>query len=487
MEKLNLSPQGMDRRIFIKGIGWITIGLLAGLTLGGCEGCADKIKNRPVRRRLRAGSPEVDAAIATYREAIRLMKERSAANAADTRGLTAQAAIHGTKGVGFNFCQHGTDHFFSWHRAYLVWFERICQELTGDKHFGLPYWNWNQNPAIHPAFLDTSSSLFMARDSTTMAGNFAVASGTLDLIFSDNNFFTFSSQIEGTPHNTVHTSIRGDFFGGAGSANDPIFWMHHCMVDYCWAKWNLEMDNDNTNDSTWLNTNWTHFYDASGNATDTNALATILMPLLSYRYESSAIGSNPAVGQVANTDFKKLEARVRKGADIKFDIKQRLSLADTASVSMAQPFTASTGAQASEFAQILKSDKTKETIFASVAYASLPPSSDFFVRVFINFPNANAGTPLTDPHFAGSFAFFGTDSGNQGHGDHHAHQPKFLVNITPTVERLRASGELRDDTELTIHLVNVPADEKFARPDALLRLNKVELIVTPVLVRSAEN
>ena len=486
MEQINLSPSQLNRRIFIKGIGWITVGLLAGATLGGCEGCSDKIKNRPVRRRLRTGSPEVDAAINTYRQAVQLMKDRSIANAADPRGWSAQAAIHGTKNVSFNFCQHGTNHFFSWHRAYLVWFERICQELTGDKHFGLPYWNWNQDPAIHAAFLDNTSTLFMPRTNTTMAGQTQTASNTLDTIFSDTNFFTFSSQLESTPHNRVHTRIGGDF-GGFGSAMDPIFWMHHCMVDYCWAKWNLEMGNDNTNDSTWFNTNWTHFTDANGNPTDTSAGATTLMPLFSYRYESSAIGSNGATADFAKADFKKLENRIRKGADIKFDIKQRVSLADTALVSIARPFSARTNVELSQLAAIINNDKAKATVFASIEYASLPPASDFFVRVFINAPNADRNTNIEDPHYAGSFAFFGTDTGEPGHGDHAAHQPKFLVNITPTLEKLRNSGELKDSSAIVITLVAVPEGEQFEKQDANLRLNKIEMIVTPVTIRSSEN
>src|SRR5687768_17843019 len=64
-----------------------------------------------------------------------------------------------------------------------------------------------------------------------------------------------------------------------------------------------------------------------------------------------------------------------KGANIKFDIKQRLSLADTALVSMEQPFTARTSAKASEFARIVESDRARETIFASIAYASLDRKS----------------------------------------------------------------------------------------------------------------
>src|SRR5690606_19220201 len=237
-----------------------------------------------------------------------------------------------------------------------------------------------------------------------------------------------------------------------GSAMDPIFWMHHCMVDYCWTKWNLELNNNNTNDSGWLNENWTHFYDADGNPTETTAGATTLMPLFSYQYESSAIGNNPATEEPARSDFKKLEDRVRKGADIKLDIKQRIPLADTAMIGMRQPFTARSSAKVSEFTRILNIEKASDTIFASIGFASLPPASDFFVRVFVNYAAADVNTPIGDPHFAGSFAFFGTDGGHQGHGDHDHHQPKFLVNITPTIERLRSRGELQDSSELTIHL-----------------------------------
>ncbi|WP_449422154.1 tyrosinase family protein [Rhodanobacter lindaniclasticus] len=67
-------------------------------------------------------------------------------------------------------------------------------------------------------------------------------------ILSDTNFFTFSSQLEeGTPHNTAHVIVGMDM-GTGGSPLDPIFWAHHGMVDYCWAKWNIELHNDNPND-----------------------------------------------------------------------------------------------------------------------------------------------------------------------------------------------------------------------------------------------
>ena len=151
-EHLDLTP-GVDRRVFVKGLGYVGMGVVLSL-FGGCEKFCAQIKNRPTRRRLRAGSADVDAAIATYKNAVTLMKNLPAS---DKRSWAYQAGLHGTVAGGFNFCQHGTDHFFSWHRAYLLYFERICQELTGNKDFGLPYWNWNQDPAMHAEFTDPGS------------------------------------------------------------------------------------------------------------------------------------------------------------------------------------------------------------------------------------------------------------------------------------------------------------------------------------------
>ena len=479
MENLALSlPEDLSRRVFVKGLGFVSIGLLLG-TLGGCEELIDAIKNRPMRRRLRTGSPEVDADIATYRQAVTLMKAPSFA--ADPRSWSNQAQIHGTVSGGFNFCQHGTPHFFDWHRAYLFYFEKICQKLTGNAKFGLPYWNWNQNPDIHPAFLDTSSPLFLARNNTSMAGVSAIGTAELDTIFGDTNFFTFGQQIEGTPHNTVH-SHTGGIMGSGGSPLDPIFWAHHCMVDYCWVKWNIDLHNNNTNDSTWINTVNSHFVDADGNPATETAGITTLMPLLSYQYESSAIGSSPATAAIkTKREFQELEKRIRAGANIRFEIKQRIRLADKEAISIARPLSKETRLSPDDFAAIIKSDATKDRIFVSIEFAQLPPTSDFFVRVFVNLPTANSNTPNDDPHYAGSFAFFGTEQPNPAESEH-KHQPRFLVNITNTLQKLKKNQELKDGSPISVQLVAVPFAGKFEREDTQLILEKIEIITTPVIV-----
>lgn len=475
--------EDVTRRVFVKDLGLIGMGLVLG-TMGGCEFLADNIKHRPIRRRLRTGSSQVDHDIDTYREAVDLMK---ALPAGDLRSWLNQAAIHGVP-TNFNFCEHGSVHFFDWHRAYLFYFEKICQELTKDKKFGLPYWNWNQNPDIHPAFLDPASSLHMARSRTSMTPSWSVTTGALDPIFADTNFFTFSSQIEGTPHNSVHGYIGGTM-GSYASARDPLFWMHHCMIDYCWAKWNIELGNSNTNDPTWVGHQNTHFVDEAGQAASATAGITTLMPLISYQYESSAIGSSPEVEwKKTKSEYEKLEKKIRKGANVKFDIKQRIRVADKAAVSIGKPASMQTRVSVSDFARILSVDPARERVFVTIDFAQLPASSDFAVRVFIGLPSANRATPTDDPHFAGSFAFFGSPAPGAGPAADAGHkgQNMFLVNITDTLQKLKRSQELKEGSPFSVQLVPVPFADKFEREDTQLLLEKIDIIITPVIINPPE-
>lgn len=469
-----------NRRVFVKGLGLVGASLLIG-TLGGCDKIAEAIRNRPVRRRLRTGSAAVDADIETYRQAVAAMKGLPAN---DVLNWIVEANIHGIA-TGFNMCQHGTDHFFDWHRAYLFYFEKICQQLTNNPHFGLPYWNWNQNPGIHAAFLDTNSTLFSARTRTTMAGENQISTPTLDSIFQDGNFFTFGSQIEGTPHNHVH-SWTGGILGSYQSAQDPLFWMHHCMIDYCWYKWNIELQHDNPNAPAWTNTVNGQFVDANRNPATSSAIATVLMPLLAYRYESSAIGSSAAVADLTSAkEYQRLEARIRAGADIRFQVSQRTRLAERVEASVSRPVSLRSTLSARNFAALVESRSAQEQVFASIEYAQIPARTDFSVRVFVNLPDAGRQSSSDDLHYAGSFAFFGgppPGATAEAQPSGHRHQPKFLVNLTPTIRRLRARGLLGENDPLSVQLVPTPFDPAAALPDAALQLNGVEIITTPVIV-----
>lgn len=213
-----------------------------GLTLatGGCEQLLEAIANRPTRRNIANLAPN-DPILQNYRAAISAMK---ALPNSDQRNWMNQADIH------FNHCSHGNWFILPWHRPYLLCFERICQKLSGNAQFAIPYWNWAEHPTVPDVFYasgdvlnDTTKTL---PQGTPIAAEF-VSHSVLEGILDETNFQVFGSyksttqqgpggigRIEGTPHNNVHTSIGGHM-GAFHSPLDPIFWTHHAMLDFCWV------------------------------------------------------------------------------------------------------------------------------------------------------------------------------------------------------------------------------------------------------------
>ena len=147
---------------------------------------------------------------------------------------------------------------------------------------------------------------------------------------------------------------------------------------------------------------------------------------------------------------------------------------------LARPFVARTRESAAELDALITGGQQRERIFAKVDFTRAPQVNDFFVRVFVAMPEASARTPTDDPHYAGSFAFFGTHDGEHRHG--HAPKLEFLVDVTGTLQRLKRQERLRPNEPITLTLQAVPVAGTFDRPDAMLELQRIELIVTPVVV-----
>lgn len=38
-------------------------------------------------------------------------------------------------------------------------------------------------------------------------------------------------------HGNAHIFVGGDMYDTSTSANDPIFFLHHCFIDYIWEQW----------------------------------------------------------------------------------------------------------------------------------------------------------------------------------------------------------------------------------------------------------
>lgn len=289
--------------------------LLAGLGLGGLtlatllnscgpelEAFLDRIAHRP--KRLNVNNLTSNSAVLqTYAEAVTKMK---ALPSTDPRNWENQAAIHN------NHCPHSNWLFLPWHRIYLFQFELICQELTGVADFAIPYWNWTEQPTIPAPFW--SGALNDPTRTIPQTGTIgpAVSANIIDGIMSETNFLLFASgqisladgqrtssssgPLEASPHNTVHSRTGGNM-GGYMSPRDPIFWLHHNMIEYLWVEWNVYAGNPNTNDTSWTDRSFSDFFQADGSPL-TGAGATVgwsmLYPLLAYQFERSTVGTHPA-------------------------------------------------------------------------------------------------------------------------------------------------------------------------------------------------
>ncbi len=93
----------------------------------------------PLVRRDVGGMDASDPILLSYRKAIKLMQLLPANN---PLSWPYQAAIHGTTITpilpAWDTCEHWTDFFWSWHRMYLYWFERIIRKMCCEPCWALP-------------------------------------------------------------------------------------------------------------------------------------------------------------------------------------------------------------------------------------------------------------------------------------------------------------------------------------------------------------
>src|SRR5258708_26465989 len=261
----------------------------------------------------------------------------------DHRNWTNQASIHN------NHCPHTNWWLLPWHRAYLVYFERICQKLGGDSTFAIPYWNWTIDQTV-PAVFYAGDVLQDSTDSgpVTVSTEF-VGHSVLEPILEETNFQVFGSgkvaapertagiagPLEATPHNHVHTSFPGDM-ATFMSPLDPIFWSHHGMLDYWWVAWNLARGNANPSDPDWSNMTFSDFFDENGNPVNVSVAITPLFPIFTYQYETSQIGTQVDKMKAIRTkaEANQLKAIVQRGGPSQIPVLQRFTFEGSTKVSV---------------------------------------------------------------------------------------------------------------------------------------------------------
>jgi tyrosinase len=439
-----------------------------------------------------------------YATAVRAMH---ALPQSDRRSWIRQADIHA------DFCKHGVLSFLHWHRHYLAFFEAICGELIGDPDFALPYWNWSKKSGVLPVpfydiqelnveywndpgqyngqawgAIDTVGRRGLAKgqgllNDPVRGGSFT--STAIDGIKTSPNATLFRGRLEGSPHNNGHVIAGATAIGKKGhigdglSPLDPIFWLHHCMVDRLWAEWQKTHSTPDPGESYDMD-----FVDRKGMPAPVKSGGAQSIAPLEYTYDVlevlPASGAAPAAGNLLNAIIPELNKALLQPSP-----PTTLGTADNAEISFPRVETA-IHVSTPNLAEALTRERAftrfalgRETVgveksrtLAQLSDVRLVTGSpgDLIVNVFVDCPYLSPSTGYVDPHYAGTFSFFGAP----GHAEHGGRGNDFVIDITAPVRALAGEGRIKME-QLTIQLMPLPAYMN-GTSDASLRAGKVDII-----------
>lgn len=143
--------------------------------------------------------------------------------------------------IHFNLPQNPvTDVFFPFHRMLLWELELEMQRLN--PNLSMPYWNWtvddtNTSSLWNFNFMGQFNTNFNLNRTVGLSGFPLPLQSDIDNAQSATDFYVYSNNVErGIVHTGGHTFVGGQMNGGYAPF-DPIFHLHHCMVDKLWNDW----------------------------------------------------------------------------------------------------------------------------------------------------------------------------------------------------------------------------------------------------------
>ena len=373
-----------------------------------------------------------DSLITSYAKAVTAMQRLSPS---DPRSWTYQAGIHASNTpcpcpTAWNSCEHGTEFFWSWHRMYLCYFEKIVRGMSGDDGWALPYWNWQLESKLPPMFVDRSSVLYTPnRDPNMNAGSGSLPVLDCSVALGDLDYVSAVQDIQ-IPHGVVHTDVGGWMRDFRTSAQDPIFYFHHSNVDRLWDIWLAQGGGrtDPVADSAWKGKSYT-FFDENGHAvtmSDCDVLRAAQE--LHYVYE----GEPAQVNEYCLTAWRVPPWRLQIVEVIHFSIPP----IEINSTPVTIPLEL--GDLAQRIRTIAGSSEHKLFVaFDGVEAASQPGVT---YQVYFGVP-ANTRAEPNSPYYVGTFSLFGTGVRDEAHGSFMPAHFRFPANRAVTAA-LRREGKL---------------------------------------------
>lgn len=465
-----------------------------GIVSGAMSGVAALAQAAPPKRRSLQGLAWNDPIVSTYRDAVGIMKNKAAT---DKFSWISLAKIHGYDPDNYHFCPHGDWYFLPWHRGYTAMYERVVRSLTSHPEFAMPYWDWTTNPLMPEVFLnpqtpDGKTNWLCVTDpgrtrkwpATKPIPAENVGPAVLRSILSAASYETFGTSrnpaqnnldpswvpagegtqgvLEGNAHNNVHNDIGG-WMPTASSPRDPLFFMHHANIDRIWAVWRqLHL---NSTDPLWTDMPFTNnFLNVDGTAWSPKVSDLFVPEALGYTYGLPAIGPVSPRLIAVGEKFSALFATTKNLATVSGIATA--SVANSAAATAARPLNVAIPVSPGALAAVRRRppvDKSLELMnFAAAQDESATgtralaflrdvmitnPRATMF-RIFVDADGVSAATPITDPHYVGTFGVFHV-GGHDGHA-----MPSFALDLTEALQRTQA----KTAGSITLQIVPVTSD-----------------------------
>jgi tyrosinase-like protein/polyphenol oxidase-like protein len=427
----------------------------------------------PVRRKIyvRRNIYSLSTAdVDSIRAGVAAMKARAAA---DPTSWLYQAKMHavdsGIAAALQDQCQHRQFFFFSWHRMFTYFFEKILRKASGNPNLALPYWNYTDvaaegvipEPYRLPA--DASNALWNSTRSAVYNGGVALPAANVSYssAFSLTNFTTGTSGspsfggltvtapahfpasggsggVERSPHNNVHNDVSGEMATGE-SPRDPVFWLHHSNIDRLWKKW-IALGNGRANptgDTAWMNQTFTFFDENGAQVSLTGAQILDTVAQLDYRYDDDPLVLWPYFWPYLK-EIRFARAQRVTASDTLATIRRPVTLTDTRQdVPIALPTSARSSLSQSRSAKF-----ANERVILQLRGIQYDRPVGVSYLLFLNLPEDARNPDHTHPNFIGTLGFFGKTEG-PGHRGASEGGLAEDYDVTPVLQRLGPTADLR--------------------------------------------
>ncbi|MBI3821883.1 MAG: tyrosinase family protein [Planctomycetes bacterium] len=379
----------------------------------------------------------------------------------------------------WNTCQaHGgqnENYFLPWHRAYIYYLEEIIRDVSGEKSFTLPYWNYSVAGANHgvlpPEFRMKNDPLFKSlyienRNPGVNAGGSIDSSPTgLSTIALEECFYQptgggthqgFNMRLDFGLHGHVHVTTGDGMNMGSVqyAARDPIFYLHHCNIDRLWASWN-KAGRKNSPPAPLPTVNWTFAEKKAKVIAKVNDWMVPETEKHGYCYDHyEAVPKCPTTFNLHLVAVaKQLRVANVKNKDIKLGAAHTHVKVETLAVKEgAKPVAFK------ERVKMLAQDKHLILVLKNLK-ADVQPGVIY--NVYLELPEGAKGDKAK-PHFVGHINFFGAvPHGDHGHEKVDPNAPERFrsFDITALARQLHAKNLLHEHVTVTIGPAGQPAEK----------------------------